>query len=136
MNINEIDPGVADMIVSAYDGKGKYQLDHMTVVVKGSGPQLHDFVYSFPGQTRLMAAKHATWKFMKTHKFKQDQVISFLCLCYIKAGYKCLIPVAVLEISDSTENAVHQSRRWNSMLVNGGPKALLGGLLNETQKTA
>lgn len=123
--VNDLHPDVAALLADAMTEASRYSIDHMTIVVKGNGYALHDFVYSFPGQQRLMAAKPFTWRYMKPSVWKENDVVSLLCLCEISRGFKALTPVAVIEHTNTPETAVNQSRRWNTMLVNDGPQALL-----------
>lgn len=123
--VNDLHPAVAARILDALTETSRYSIDHMSIVVRSNGYALHDFVYSFPGQQRVMAAKPFTWRYMKPSAWKEGDVVSLLCLCEISRGFKALTPVAVIEHTNTPENAVNQSRRWNKMLVNDGPQVLL-----------
>ena len=121
-------------IQAALKGESDCTLDTMTIIVKGNGAALHEFVYSLARDARLTAAKPLTWKYMPTHKFKVGQVVTFLCLCSIYHGFKKLVPVMVLEISDDERRAIAQSSLWNHIKVQKGEQALLEAALKYMEK--
>lgn len=120
---------VVDQITQALAGVSNDTLDTMTIVVNSNGPALHDFIYSLPRNTRLMGAKPDTWKHMNTRYWKPGETVTLLCLCSIRAGFKKLTPVMVLERSENDKRAIAQSSFWNMVKVKKGDYELLEAAL-------
>lgn len=120
---------VVDGIVGALSLASDTTIDTMTIIVRGNGPALHDFVYSLARDARLKAAKPQTWKHIKTQDFKIGQVVTFMCLCDIRMGFKRLTPVMILEICDDEKRAIAQSTQWNGIKTRKGEHELLESAL-------
>lgn len=127
-----MNPEAALLLIDILENRSDLSIDHMTIIVKANGSQLHDFVYSLPNSPRLMAAKPETWKYYHPSALKVGDAVSLLCFCKIDRGFKKLMPIYVMQTKHES-CALGMSRFWNRILVEEGQQSLIEkGMSDET----